>query len=157
MTGECRQFGSPPAGHETPTGAAAYALVVDGDRVLVIDDGTAFALPGGPVEIGTDPADTLRDELRRGTGHDLGEAVPFHRARQWTEVDGVAMNVECWFFVVELGPRDHEPLPDDTVARWAPQEAALDLLGHEASRWALSVVLAAKAITGALTASPPRS
>src|SRR5262245_27900994 len=72
-----RQFGTPEPGRDQRIREGAYAIVVDRDRILVIDDGRRFFLPGGGVEPGEDGAAALRRELREETGHDLTAAAPF--------------------------------------------------------------------------------
>jgi 8-oxo-dGTP diphosphatase len=149
-----RQFGTPERGRDRRIREGAYAIVVDRDRILVIDDGRRFFLPGGGLEPGEDAARGLRRELREETGHDLTGATPFQRARQWVvdETTGEAVNKDCSFYLVELGHRATQPLSTEGVARWAPQAAALDLMAEEASRWAVSVALCAHAIVSGLTA-----
>lgn len=149
-----RQFGEPRPGVECRVREGAYVIVVDRDRILVIDDGRRFFLPGGGFEAGEDALAALRREVREETGHVLTEATPFQRARQWVfdEPTGEAVNKDCHFFLGELGDRAAQPLSTDGVARWAPQAAALDLMAEEASRWAVSVALCAHAIVSGLSA-----
>ena len=91
---------------------------------------------------------TLRTSI---IGHELAGATPFQRARQWVLADGQAVNKDCHFFLATLGDRATEPLSTDGFARWAPQDAALDLMAEDASRWAVSVALCAHAIVAGLS------
>jgi hypothetical protein len=150
-----RQFGAPLA---SAGGAdhrsVAHALVLDSDRILVVDDGVHCHLPGGPV-----PADdtlaALQEVVQATTGHRLVEATPFQRARRWTvDEQGRDVNEECHFFLATLDEHTTAPLPSGGTTRWAPRDAALDLMADEASRWVLSVALLATAITGRLGAGP---
>lgn len=130
----------------------ALALVLDGGRVLVLDDGLHFSLPGGPVDdTGTEAA--LARLVQAETGHEVAQAALFQRAILHPSDEG-GVRLRCDYYRVDLGERSQRPLPHDSVARWAPQEAALDLLGDEASRWALSVALCADAIVTGLRAAP---
>jgi 8-oxo-dGTP diphosphatase len=146
-----RQFGAPEPGLPTAVRPGAYAIVLDHDRILVIDDGRQFCLPGGGVEADEDLLAALHREVREETGHDLDHATPFQRALQWVAADGRAINKDCHFFLATLGDRAAEPLSTEGVARWAPQDAALDLMAEEASRWAVSVALCAHAIVAGLS------
>jgi 8-oxo-dGTP diphosphatase len=154
IPGHIREFGEPVLGASSIVRPGAYAIVVDRDRILVIDDGRRFFLPGGGIEPGEEPPVALRREVREETGHDLTEATPFHRAHQWVHDDatGAVVLKDCHFFLAELGSRATQPLSTDGFARWAPKEAALDLMAEEASRWAVSVALCAHAIVSGLSA-----
>jgi hypothetical protein len=151
-----RQFGAPPDPRAEPSptsGLAVHAVVLDADRILVVDDGVHCHLPGGQVPPGVDMLDALQARVHASTGHDLVGAVSFQRARRWTvDEEGRAVNEECHFYLASLGDRTTEPLPAGGTTRWAPRDAALDLMADEASRWVLSVVLLATAITGGLGA-----
>lgn len=151
-----RQFGAPddPAADPTPR-LVAHAVVFDGDRILVVDDGVHCHLPGGPVPDGVDTLDALQRRVHTATGHELVSPVGFQRARRWTHDGGREVNEECHFYVAALGDRTTEPLPAGGTTRWAPRDAALDLMADDASRWVLSVALLATAITDTLGASPP--
>jgi ADP-ribose pyrophosphatase YjhB (NUDIX family) len=145
-----RQFGEPGPGAETDECPGSYAIVIDEDRVLVVDDGRRLSLPGGGAEPGESPLDALRRVLRDETGYEVADASLFQEARQWvTDEIGTAVNKHCSFFVVDLGDRDRL-VTSDGVARWAPSQAAIDLMAEEASRWALSVALCAQAIVRTL-------
>ncbi len=130
----------------------ALALVLDRGRVLVLDDGVHFTLPGGPVE-DTETETALARLVQAETGHEVTEATLFQRAVLHPADEG-GVRLHCDYYRVDLGERSERPLPHDSVARWAPQEAALDLLGDEASRWALSVALCADAIVTGLRSAP---
>lgn len=151
---EARQFGTPEPGLPAVERPGSYAIIVDDDRVLVIDDGRQFYLPGGGAEPGETPLETVQREVLEETGHEAAEAVTFHEARQWVVDDetDTAVNRHCTFFLVELGDRPDRLLPLEEHARWAPREAAVDLMAEEASRWALSVALCAQAIVTTLGA-----
>lgn len=148
-----RQFGEPTPGADTAERPGSYAIVIDEDRVLVVDDGRRLYLPGGGALADETPIDTLRRELREETGYELSDATLFQEARQWvTDETGTSINKHCSFFVVDLadlGGRD-VLVTTDGVARWAPSQAAIDLMAEDASRWALSVALCAQAIVRTL-------
>jgi hypothetical protein len=153
-----RQFGAPADGDVAPIPRlVAHVVVLDGDRILVVDDGVHCHLPGGLVPTGLDPLDALQERLRTTTGHHLESPVAFQRARRWTQDEtGRPVNEECHFYVAALGDRTTEPLPAGGTTRWAPRDAALDLMADDASRWVLSVALLATAVTGRLGAPPQR-
>jgi hypothetical protein len=131
-----------------------HAIVVDGDRILVLDDGRHLTLPGGPVRGDDEPTVVLARQLRQQTGHRLDGALPFQHAHQRAAdpVTGAPIDKECSFYLVDLGPRAGAALAPDRAARWAPRAAALDLMAEDASRWALSVALCAQAIVTGLSA-----
>jgi hypothetical protein len=149
-----RRFGVPPDTGRARVDLWVHAIVVDDDRILVLDDGRYFALPGGSAGANEDPVATLAGYLRGQTGHDLAGALPFQRAHQRaTEpTTGTAVDKDCRFYLVDLGHRSGAALARDRAARWAPREAALDLMAEDASRWALSVALCAQAIVSGLSA-----
>ena len=144
-----RQFGAPVGhGRASAPAVATHAIVLDRDRILVLDDGIHCHLPGGPVPAGHDTLVALQQVV---------EATPFQRARRWTlDAEGRDVNEECHFYLAALDDHWTAPLPSGGTTRWAPRDAALDLMVDEASRWVLSVALLATAITGRLGAGPER-
>jgi hypothetical protein len=174
-----RTFGEPPPDHPQPPSTMVHAIIVDGDRVLVLDDGTSCALPGGVPDSPGDPGSFLTRTVRAVTGHDLADIRCFQQAHQWaTGPGGSVEGRDRWFYLADLSDSgdlsdaaDHvgapgAPLDDPDVAgtersspalpsggpaRWAPRDAALDLIDDEVSRWALSVALCADAVVRILT------
>ena len=126
---------------------AAYGLLVYGDCALMVQAGLDsdvpghWFLPGGEVEHGEDPVDTVQREFAEETGLDVtvGDLVGV-----WSEmIEATARNVEVHSVSIvyaiddwrgEARARDDErvdwrPVSDDDEARMAFVRAALNLRG----------------------------
>jgi 8-oxo-dGTP diphosphatase len=88
---------------------AAYGLLLDGGRALVVraDAGTdveaRWFLPGGAVEYGEDPVDTVRREFLEETGLvvSVGDVVGVWSEMIEAETRGVEVHSVCIVFAVE--------------------------------------------------------
>ncbi|MER7278679.1 NUDIX domain-containing protein [Dactylosporangium sp. NPDC000244] len=105
---------------------AAYALCIEAHRVLLARCGPVWTLPGGRVEHGEDPFDTVLRELLEETGHTgvvdrlLGvdsRVIPPAEARHGIEHQNVGI-----FYRVRVagGTLRPEPNGDTAEPSWTP-------------------------------------
>jgi len=122
---------------------AAYGLLIDDDRVLVVQAGAAsdvpgrWFLPGGRVEHGEDPVETVQREFLEETGLAVGIGEPvgvwsemIEATARDVEVHSVAIVYEIESWAGELASLDDaiatwQPIADDDQARMGFVRAAL--------------------------------
>lgn len=101
------------AGPEQRSRVSAYAIAVDGDRLLLtrlsqtsaVFEPGLWHLPGGGVDRGEQPAEALVRELAEETGLPV-RAARLVDARSYRAVrDGVDWHLVALFYRVELPPR----------------------------------------------------
>ena len=134
------QFGRLHQGSNRDREGGYGVAVRSDDTVLVVAAEERWYLPGGGIA-GDDPYAGLKREVGEEAGYRVLLARPFSRARQGLLIGDHGVNKLCQFFVMAVDPLEeggdleHRPM-------WVPIREALDGLAEDASRWALSLVLA---------------
>lgn len=115
----------------------AYAVILDGGRLFVVEAPVGLYLPGGGLEGGEDIAAGLRREVLEETGYELIEATPIGLAHQLLIVRSSGAGIEKaeHFFSARLAARPRLA-PSETVA-WLAAETAAGAMTEEAQAWAV--------------------
>jgi 8-oxo-dGTP diphosphatase len=132
---------SDPAERGLEQRVAAYGLLVDGDRALLVQAGGSsdvpgrWFLPGGGVEHGEDPIDTVRREFLEETGLIVfpGDVVGVWSEMIEAESRGVEVHSVCIVFAIESWSGDlSSPAEGDERASWeligADDDARMDFV-----------------------------
>jgi 8-oxo-dGTP pyrophosphatase MutT (NUDIX family) len=106
---------------------AAYGLLVDDDQVLVVQAGPAsdvpgrWFLPGGGVEHGEDPVETVQREFLEETGLAVAVGELVGVWSEMIEASARAVEVHSVAIVYEIDSWTGEVAPlDDAVVAWQP-------------------------------------
>lgn len=115
-----------------------YAVVLERGLLAAVQLPNGLYLPGGGVEAGEAPEETLRREVREEIGHEvaaasfLGEAVQYLHPRGW--LDGLAKPSR--FYRVTLGACV-DPCEEEHLLVWLDPARAIERLAHAAQAWAV--------------------
>jgi 8-oxo-dGTP diphosphatase len=135
------QFGAkvPGAAYRDRPGVYAIALDTQG-RIAVVQIGNAYFLPGGGVEIGESPGETLAREGLEECGcalrpiREIGSAI-----QHLTTSSGRHIAKQCRYFVATFASAPWSPpLEENAVLCWMKPAEAVASLTLEADVWAVS-------------------
>jgi 8-oxo-dGTP diphosphatase len=134
-------FGSPPAQGHAVVRPSAYGLVTDGGaRIGVVRTPQGRFLPGGGIERGEAPHQTVAREVLEECGLDVSVG-----SWGWRAVDFVYSPTERTHFEKRSTFVDARPLGPRTTAReldhelvWLPPQEAMASLAHPSHRWAVA-------------------
>lgn len=134
------QFGEKVHGAVYRDRPGVYAVVFDEQqRIAVVQMADAYYLPGGGVEVGESPIQTLAREGLEECGcaivplREIGFAVQY-----LTTSSGRHIAKQCRYFVAEFenGPWS-AALEPDAILRWLPSSDAASFLALAADAWAV--------------------
>jgi len=147
LSADVIQFGTKQPGQDYAPRPGAYALVFDdAGKILVVDEGGFFWLPGG----GLDGDETLEAGLRREmleeTGYAFEIITELGRANEFTQdpINRRFFDKRCVFFTVRLVGGQGTPQASGNRPAWITPGDALDRLHDETHRWALRRELASR-------------
>lgn len=129
-----RRFGEPVVrGQKYRKRPGAYVILPrDGQILVTVQDGE-WQLPGGGIEAGEQPIQTLHREVYEETGWSMGPARKigaFRRFNFMPEYDLWAEKI-CHIYVARPILRRGAPIEQDHVPIWIPQEMAHEILAVE--------------------------
>jgi 8-oxo-dGTP pyrophosphatase MutT (NUDIX family) len=125
-------FGTLPTDSETRPRRAAYGVILDGDRgVLVVRGPSACFLPGGGAEGQETTEETIHREAQEELGCDVLLLERIGEAVQYFQAEGVSWRMEAVFFRAELAS------PVSGVHEWLAIELADTEMYHACHAWAI--------------------
>ena len=99
---------------------AAYALIREGQKVLVLKVGSIYALPGGGIEKDENPREALERELKEEIGYSANIGTLFLRAQAYfgSKRSNKQYYGDGYFYPVELKQKIMEPIEKDHQMEW---------------------------------------
>jgi 8-oxo-dGTP diphosphatase len=136
------QFGEPATGVAYIDRPGVYALVIRENLLLVVETPVGYFLPGGGIDAGESPEDTLRRELLEETGLTVASITEAGSARQYVidSATGTGYNKTETFYRVSTVIEHSQPTEIDHVARWVTVSEAIAGLREPAQAWAVRVL-----------------
>lgn len=134
------EFGRLPDGVEYRQRPGAYAVIFDGNgKFAAVKGRTKMFLPGGGIEAGESPEETLAREVREECAREvlihrfLGSALQYFTDRH----DGSHWEFHCSYFEAQFGaPLDNEP---EHELVWL-EMTELEKLAFDVHRWGISLL-----------------
>ena len=138
------QFGEKCTHQPAVRRPGAYAVIVDAQqRILVVQAGRGYFLPGGGIDPGETPEEALHREVAEECGytitivHEIGEAVEYLYARD----EETYYQIHAVFFAAVLGESITLHSEDDHILVWLDAATALARLHRQSQVWAVQQVL----------------
>lgn len=131
------QFGKPTPTKTPEERPGVYGVAMNEGRLLVVEWQRHLYLPGGPLQEGEVPEETLRREVLAETGHELLRALPLAQAKQYVDSPDGYFNKICAFFVLEVGPKVRNYYSPGHSPEWVPIDDAVPAIAEDASVWAV--------------------
>ena len=133
------RFGTVPEGDTWRYRPGAYGIALARGTVLVVDAPDGVYLPGGGIDEGETPAETVAREFLEETGHHVVSLQPHAIAEQVLVADAHTqwMIKQCHFFLCTVRDGADDGLEADHIAMWLTIDEANQRLAEPASRWAL--------------------
>lgn len=132
-----QQFGRPLPDRTPQDRSGAYGVALSEERLLVVEYKRHLYLPGGALQEGELPEDTLRREVLEETGHEVARAMPLAQAKQYVDSPEGYFNKICAFFALEVGPKVRNYYSPGHSPEWVPLDDAVPAIAEEASAWAV--------------------
>lgn len=131
------QFGKPLLNQTPHDRPGAYGVVVSEGRLLVVEYQRRLYLPGGALQQGEVPEETLRREVLEETGHEVARGVPLAQAKQYVRSPDGYFNKICAFFAIEVGLKVRNYYSPGHSPEWVSIDDAVPMMAEEASVWAV--------------------
>lgn len=136
------EFGEKIPGVRYAERSGAYAVLLNGGRIGLVRTSTGYFLPGGGIDDGEAPEETLRREVMEETGHAVTVRQFIGRAGLYDRSPQVGfLHSTGYFYVAELGEQRAAKAAEDHELVWVPAREAGALLHLAHQAWAAGEAL----------------